>query len=171
MLARHVTRPRAALSFFGPEEFIGPMASQPPVALARKSRAGESQDKPLGPACPGPGPYGVRCDRGSSRPAETSCRRRRDAAGSTRCRRCSRRLVLVTAISASTGAIMSAAAASARGSAAGRRSGASAGDQVTVTDSHHPALRTAPAASSRRQCPRDSCTCCCRSPWLSPGRE
>ena len=65
---------------------------------------------------------------------------------------------------------MSAAAASARGSMAARRSGADAGDQVTVTDSHHPALRMAPAASSRRQCPRDSWTCC-QSPWLSRGRK
>ena len=44
------------------------------------------------------------------------------------------------------------------------------GNQVTVTDSHHPALRMAPAACSRRQCPRDSWTCCQR-PWLSRGRE
>jgi len=107
--------------------------------------------------------HGVRSDRGSCR--------RRDATGSTRCRRCSRRLVLVTAISASTGAIRSAAAASARCSTAGRRSGAGVGDQVTVTDSHHPALRMAPAESSRRQCPRDTCTWCCQSPWLSRGRE
>jgi hypothetical protein len=78
--------------------------------------------------------------------------------------------MLVIATSARTGAIMSVAAASARGSTAGRRSGAGAGDQVTVTDSHHPALRMAPAASSRRQCPRDSWTCCQR-PWLSRGRE
>jgi hypothetical protein len=65
---------------------------------------------------------------------------------------------------------MPVAAASARGTTSGRRSGAGAGDQVTVTDSHHPALRMAPAASSRRQCPRDSWTCCQR-PWLSRGRE
>ena len=78
---------------------------------------------------------------------------------------------LVTATSASTGAIMPAAAASARGSTAGRRSGAGADDQVTVTDSHHPALRMAPAGSSRRQCPRDSCTCRGQSPWLSRGTE
>jgi hypothetical protein len=55
--------------------------------------------------------------------------------------------VLVTATSASTRAIRSAAAASTRCSPAGRRSGAGAGDQVTVTDSHHPGLRMAPAAS------------------------
>jgi hypothetical protein len=78
--------------------------------------------------------------------------------------------MLVIATSARTGAIMSVAAASARGSTSGRRSGAGAGDQVTVTDSHHPALRMAPAASSRRQCPWDSWTCCQR-PWLSRGRE
>jgi len=39
-----------------------------------------------------------------------------------------------------------------------------------VMFSHHPALRMASAASSRRQCPRDSWTCCQR-PWLSRGRE
>lgn len=77
----------------------------------------------------------------------------------------------MTAASASTGVIMSAAAASARCSVAGRRSGAGGGDQVTVTDSHHPALRMVPDASSRRQCPRDSCTCCCQSPRLSGSRE
>jgi hypothetical protein len=55
-------------------------------------------------------------------------------------------VVLVTATSASTGAIMSAAAASARCSTAGRRSGVGAGDQVKVTDFRHPALRMAPAA-------------------------
>jgi hypothetical protein len=60
---------------------------------------------------------------------------------------CSRRLALVTAAAATTGAIMSAAASSVRRSTAGRRSGAGAGDQVTVTDSHHPALRMAPEAS------------------------
>ena len=66
---------------------------------------------------------------------------------------------------------MPAAAASARGRTAGRRSGAGAGAQVTVTDSHHPALRVAPTASSRRQCPRDSCTCRGQSSWLPRGRE
>jgi hypothetical protein len=49
---------------------------------------------------------------------------------------------------------MSAAAVSARCSTAGRRSGTGAGDHVTVTDSHYPALRMAPHASSRRQWPR-----------------
>jgi len=131
----------------------------------------DRQDKPPDPACPGSGPHGVRPERGSSRPAETSSRRRTDATRSRWCRCCSRRLVLVTATSASTGAIRSAAAASARCSTEGGRSGAGVGDQVTVTDSHHPALRMAPAASSRCQCPRDSCTCCCPSAWLSPGRE
>jgi hypothetical protein len=66
---------------------------------------------------------------------------------------------------------MWAAAVSARGRTAGRRSGTGAGDQVTVTDSHHPALRMAPAASSRRQCPRDSFTCRGQSSWLSRGKE
>ena len=108
--------------------------------------------------------------RGSSRGAETSRRRRTDTTGSPRCPGWIRRLMLVIATSARTGAIMSVAAASARGTTSGRRSGAGAGDQVTVTDSHHPALRMAPAASSRRQCPRDSWTCCQR-PWLSRGRE
>jgi len=119
----------------------------------------------------GTGPHGVLLGRGSCRAAETSCRRRSDAISSRWFRRCSRRLALVTATSASTGAIMSAAASSVRCSTAGRRSGAGACDQVTVTDSHHPALRMAPAASSRRQRPRDSCVCCCQSPWLSRSRE
>jgi len=118
----------------------------------------------------GTGPHGARSGRGCSRGAETSWRRRTDTTGSPRCPRCARRLMPVIAASARTGAIMSAAAASARGSMAGRRSGAGAGDRVTVTGSCHPALRMAPAASSRRQCPRDSWTCC-QSPWLSRGRE
>jgi len=42
-----------------------------------------------------------------------------------------------------------------------------AGDQVTVTASHHPTLQMAPSASSRRQCPRDSCTrCSSHSRWF-----
>jgi len=53
---------------------------------------------------------------------------------------------------------MSAAAASARCSAAGRRSGASAGDQITVTDSRHPALRMAPRRVLAPPVPRASCT-------------
>jgi hypothetical protein len=44
-------------------------------------------------------------------------------------------------------AIMSSVVSSVRRSTAGRRSGAGAGDQVTVTDSRHPALRMAPDAS------------------------
>ena len=148
-----------------------PLASQPGMAISADLRPVNRQHKPPDPACPGPGPHGVRPDRGSSRPAETSCRRASDMASNRWFRRCSRRLALVTATSASTGAITSAAAASARCSTAGRRSGADAGDQVTVTDSHHPELRMAPAASSRRQCPRDSCTCCCQNPWLSRSRE
>ena len=147
-----------------------PLASPPGIAASAGLRPVNRQHKPLDPACPGPGPHGVRSGRGSSRAAETGCRRRSDATRSRWFRRCSRRLALVTATSASTGAIMPAAAPSVRCSTAGRRSGAGAGDQVTVTDSHHPALRMAPAASSRRQCPRDSCTCC-QSPWLSRGRE
>ena len=66
---------------------------------------------------------------------------------------------------------MSAAAVSARCSTAGRRPGTGAGNHVTVTDSHYPALRMAPRASSRRQWPRASCTCCCQNPRLSPGKE
>lgn len=128
------------------------------------------QDKPSDPGWPRPGLHGVGLGRGSSLGAETSRRRGTDTTGSPRCPRWIRRLMLVIAALARTGAIMSVAAASARGSTAGRRSGAGAGDQVTVTDSHHPALRMAPAASSRRQCPRDSWTCC-RRPWLARGRE
>jgi len=113
--------------------------------------------------------YGVRPDRGSSLAAEGRRRQDKDKGGRARCRPASRRLALVTAMSVSRGAIMSAVAASARCSAAGRRSGRSgpgADDHVTVTDSHHPALRMAPGPSSR-QCPRDSRTCCRRSPWPS----
>lgn len=124
---------------------------------------------PLDPACPGPGFYGGQPERGSSRSAGTGCRSR-DTARRRWSRRCSSRLVLVTATSASTGMIMSAAAASVRARMAGRRSGAGAGDQVTVTDSHRPALLMAPPASSRRQCPRDSRTCCGQRAWLSRGR-
>ena len=40
----------------------------------------------------------------------------------------------------------------------GRRSDAGAGGQVTVTDSHQPTLRTAPALSSVRQWPREKLT-------------
>lgn len=103
--------------------------------------------------------------------AEASCRRAAEATGYMRCPRSSRRLVVAAATSATTGAIRSAAAASARPTMVGPRPGAGAGDQVTVTDSHHPALRMAPAASSRRQCPRDSSTCSRHSPWFLPGSE
>ena len=147
------------------------LASPPGIAVSAGLRPVNRQHKPLDPACPGPSPHGVLSGRGSSRAAEASCRRRSDATRSRWFRRCSRRLALVTATSASTGTIMPAAAPSVRCSTAGWRSGAGAGDQVTVTDSHHPALRMAPATSSRRQCPRDSCTCCCQSPWLSRSRE
>lgn len=94
------------------------------VWLYPRLRPVDRQHKPPDPACPGPGPHGIRPERGSSRAAETSCRRRSDATRSRWCRRCSRRLALVTATSASTGAIMPAAAASAHCSTAGRRSGA-----------------------------------------------
>ena len=167
--ACHAMRPRGALSFFEPQELIVPLPSPPGMAVSA-GLGPVRQGKPPCPAGPGPGPHDVRPERGSSRAAETSGRRRSDATTSRRRRRCSRRLALVAAASASTGAITSAAAVSARGSRAGRRPGAGAGDHVTVTDSHHAALRTAPAASWRRQCPRDSCTCC-QGPWLSPGRE
>jgi len=126
--------------------------------------------QPLDPACPGSGCHGVRPERGSSRPAGTGCRRSRDATRRRWSRRRSSRLVLVTAISASTGAITPAATGTARRRMAGRRPGAGAGGQVMVTDSHHPALVMAPAASSRRQCPRDSSTCGGHRPRLSPGR-
>jgi antitoxin (DNA-binding transcriptional repressor) of toxin-antitoxin stability system len=49
--------------------------------------------------------------------------------------------------------MVSTAAASARCHGRGWCPGVAAGDQVTVTASHHPALRMAPSASSRRQCP------------------
>ena len=111
--------------------------------------------------------HAVRSDRGSSLVPGASCRRGENATGRVRYRRSSMRLVLATATSASNGAITSAAAASARCSTAGLRPGAGVGDQVMVTDSHHPALRMAPAASSRRQCPPDSCTCRRQSPWFS----
>jgi hypothetical protein len=53
------------------------------------------------------------------------------------------------------GPIVSAAVASAqcRGE---QRGGVAVGDQVTVTDSQHPALLMTPACSSRRQCPMQS---------------
>ena len=40
-----------------------------------------------------------------------------------------------------------------------------------LTAAIKPALRMAPAASWRRQCPRDSCTCWCQSPLLSRNRD
>jgi len=126
---------------------------------------------PPDPACPGRGRHGVWSGRGSCRAAGAGRRRRSEATSSRWFRRCSSRLALVTATSASTGAIIPAAASSVRCSMAGRRAGTGAGGQVTVTDSHHPALRMAPAASSRRQCPRDRCTCCCQCPWLSRSGE
>ena len=135
------------------------------------SQASGSPAQTAGSGRSGPGPHGVRSGRGRFRAGEIGCRRRSEAASSRWLRRCSRRRALVTATSASTGAIMSAVASSVRCSTVGRRAGAGACDQVTVTDSHHPALRIAPAASARRQCPRDSCTCCRQSPWLSRGRE
>ncbi len=169
MTACHATRPRGAIVLRTEKSSLSPLASSP-VGDSCGSQAGGWPALPLDPACPGPGSHGIRTERGSSRSADTGCRRRRHATRRRWSRRCSSRLVLVTATSASTGAIMSAAAASARGRMAGRRSGAGAGDQVTVTDSHHPALLMAPATSSRRQCPRDSCTCCGQRPWLSQGR-
>lgn len=131
---------------------------------------GSQASEPPGPACPVAGPHGVRSGRGCSGAAEIGCCRRSDATSSRWFRRCSRCLAVVTAASASTGAIMPTAASSVCCRTAGRRAGAGAGDQVMAIDSHHPALRMAPAASSRRQCPRDRCTCCCQGPWLSRGR-
>ena len=83
-----------------------PLASPPGIAVSAGLRPVNRQHKPPDPACPGPGPHGVRSDRGSSRAPETSCRRRSSATSSRWLRRCSRRLALVTATSASTGAIM-----------------------------------------------------------------
>jgi hypothetical protein len=131
-----------------------PLASPPGTAVSAGRRPVSRRHIPPDGACPVPGPHGARSGGGSSRAAETSGRRRSEATSSRWLRRCSRRLALVTAASASAGAIMPAAAASARRSTAGRRSGAGAGDQVTVADFHQPALRIAPAASSRRQPPR-----------------
>lgn len=168
--ACYATRPRGGYRFRA-KEFIVPAGVVVGCGGSRGSQAGGWPAQPLDPAGPGPGPHDIRPERGSSRPAETGCRRRRNATRRRWSRRCSSRLVLVTATSASTGAIMSAAAASARGRTAGRRPGAGAGDQVTVTDSHHPALWMAPAASSRRQCPLDSCTCRGQSPWLPRDTE
>ena len=106
----------------------------------------------------------VRSGRGSA--LAIGGRRRRGGcnAGRERRWRSINRTVVAAASSTIAGAIASAAAASARRSGAGLRPGAGAGDQVTVTDSHHPALRTAP--SWRRQCPRDNCTCrSCHRLW------
>ena len=102
----------------------------------------------------------------------TSRRRKTETTGSPRCPGWIRRLMLVIATSARTGGNHVGGGRQCprqHGRAAIRRG---TGNQVTVTvtDSHHPALRMAPAASSRRQCPRDSWTCCQR-PWLSRGRE
>ena len=169
MTACHATRPRGRYRSSGRKSSLCPLAWWPAGASCG-SQAGGWPAQPLDRACPGPGSYGIRPERGSARSAETGCRRSRDPTRRRWSRRCSSRLVLATATSASTGAIMPATAASARGTMAGRRSGAGAADQVTVTDSRHLALLMAPAASSRRQCPRDSCTCCSRRPWLSRGR-
>jgi len=169
MTAWHATRPRGRYRSSDRKSSLYPLASRP-AAASCGSQAGGWPAQPLDRACPGPGSCGIRAERGSARSAETGCRRSRDPARRRWSRRCSSRLVLATATSASTGAIMPATAASARGTMAGRRSGAGAADQVTVTDSRHPALLMAPAASSRRQCARDSCTCCSHRPWLSRGR-
>ena len=170
MSVGHAARPRGALWLVGEESSSSRWCHSCARLWPRVTGRLNRQGKPSDPGWPRPGLHGVRSGRGSSRGAETSWRRRTDTTGSPRCPGWIRRLMLVIATSARTGAIMSVAAASARGSTAGRRSGAGAGDQVTVTDSHHPALRMAPAASSRRQCPRDSWTCCPR-PWLPRGRE
>ena len=106
----------------------------------------------------------VRSGRGSALAIGGRRRRGGGNAGRERRWRSINRTVVAAASSTIAGAIASAAAASARRSGAGLRPGAGAGDQVTVTDSHHPALRTAP--SSRRQCPRENCTCrSCHRLW------
>jgi hypothetical protein len=63
------------------------------------------------------------------------------------------------------GPSVSTAAASARCSLGERLGGVAVGVQVTVTDSHHPALQIAPGCSSRRQCPRATCTRSSQRPW------
>jgi len=119
------------------------------------------------PMCQGSWP-----ERGSARAAVGSCRRdertitRGPRWRSSKCR------ALAATSSAIEGAIVSTAAASARCHSRGWCPGVAAGDQVTVTASHHPALRIAPSASWRRQCPRDSCTrCSSRSRWLPCTQE
>ena len=83
-----------------------------------------------------------------------------------RCWRSSERRAVAAVSSAIEGAIVSKAVASAA-QQRGRCSGVVVDNHVTVTDSRHPALRMAPALSSRRQCPRESCTCCSsQSLWL-----
>ena len=106
----------------------------------------------------------VRSERGSALAIGGRRRRGGGNAGRERRWRSINRTVVAAASSTIAGAIASAAAASARRSGAGLRPGAGAGDQVTMTDSHHPALRMAP--SSRRQCPRENCTCrSCQRLW------
>jgi hypothetical protein len=97
------------------------------------------------------------CPGDDDRIARVPCRR------PTRCR-----APAATSL-ASEGVIASTAAASARSSSGSRRRDVAAGDQVTVTDSHQPALRMAPAPSSRRHCPRANCTRC--SSQRSPGAQ
>lgn len=89
-----------------------------------------------------------------------SCRRDEGNVVRVPRRRSSKCLALAATSSATEGAIASTATASARCQTGERCSGVAAGDQVTVTDSHHPALRMAPASASYRQCPRESCTRC-----------
>jgi hypothetical protein len=82
------------------------------------------------------------------------------------CWRPGERRAVAAVSSAIEGAIVSKVVASAV-QQRGRRSGVVVDNHVTVTDSRHPALRMAPAPSSRRQCPRESCTCCSsQSLWL-----
>ena len=95
-----------------------------------------------------------------------SCRRRGD--GTTArvpCLRSSRRHAVAAMSSAAGGPSVSKAVTSTRCRQRDPLAGAAAGDHVTVTDSHHPALRTAPACSWRRQCPRATCTRSSQRPW------
>jgi hypothetical protein len=87
-----------------------PLASPPGTAVSASRRPVSRRHIPPDGACPGPGPHGARSGGGSSRAAETSGRRRSEATSSRWLRCCSRRLALVIAASASTGAIMPAAA-------------------------------------------------------------
>jgi len=108
--------------------------------------------------------------RGSALVAPGSSRRRWDSTTArVPCLRSSRRHAVAATSSAAWGASVFRAVASARCSQGERLGGVAAGDQVTVTDSHHAALRMTPGCSSRRQCPRATCTRSSQRPWPARG--